>query len=275
MKIEPEEYNSVHKQIITSKAMYSSISQYNPKNPKKLEFKNLARAFISGFMYYFFLYDVKNPAKTDDGKLDYLQKCAQVFANLCDDLPGYKNYKVLFDNWFTTLDLLNPFRSKGIHAVGTTRLKRLRGCPLDASKGLMESGGDAMDYRRDSNSGIMAVKWAVNSAVNLVSNFVGVEPIGELERCCGKEKVRKNIPCPQIVQQCNKSMESVKLTDMLLSLNQTPGKTKRWYQKIFWHLTDMANISAWILYHCHFRQNEKPHKNHKSLLQSFLSYQML
>ena len=226
-------------------------------------------------MYYFFLYDVKNPAKTDDGKLDYLQKCAQVFANLCDDLPGYKNYKVFFDNWFTTLDLLNPFRSKGIHAVGTTRLKRLRGCPLDASKGLMESGGDAMDYRRDSNSGIMAVKWAVNSAVNLVSNFVGVEPIGELERCCGKEKVRKNIPCPQIVQQCNKSMESVKLTDMLLSLNQTPGKTKRWYQKIFWHLTDMANISAWILYHCHFRQNEKPHKNHKSLLQSFLSYQML
>ena len=56
--------------------------------------------------------------------------------------------------------------------------------------------------------------------VNLASNFVGVEPIGELERWCGKEKVRKNIPGPQIVQQHNKSMGCVNLADMLLSLSQ-------------------------------------------------------
>ena len=37
--------------------------------------------------------------------------------------------------------------------------------------------------------------------------------------------------------------------------------------KIFWHLIDMAKINAWILYRCHFRQNIKPHKDQKSLLQ--------
>ena len=183
-------------------------------------------------MYDFFVYDGKNSAELDDGKFGHLQKCAQVFAKLWDDLPGHKNYQVFFDNWFTTLDLLHPLISKGIYAVGTIRLNRLQGCPLDANKDLMKNGRGAMDYRCNSNSGIMAVKLVDNSVVNLVSNFVWVEPIGELERWCGKEKVRKNIPCPQIVQQYNKSMGGVNLTDILLSLYQTPGQTKRWYQKI-------------------------------------------
>ena len=129
---------------------------------------------------------------------------------------------MFFDNWFTTLDLLQHFRSKGIHAVGTIRLNRLRGCLLDANKDLMKNGRGVMDYRCDSNSGIMAVKWVDDSVVNLASNFVGVESIGELERCCEKEKVRKNIPCLQIVQQHNKSKGVVDLADILLSLDRIP-----------------------------------------------------
>ena len=59
-------------------------------------------------------------------------------------------------------------------------------------------------------------------------------------------------------------MGGVDLADMLLSLYRISCKTKRWYQNIFWHLIDMAKISAWIL---HFRQNGKSHKDQKSLLQ--------
>ena len=157
------------------------------------------------------------------------------------------------------MDLLHYFRLKGIHAVATVRLNRLRRCPLDANKDLMKNGRGAMDYFCDSNSGIMAVKCVDNSIVNLASNFGGVEPIGELERWCRKEKERKNIPCPQVVQQYNKSMGGVDLVDMLLLLYKIPIKTKRWYQKIFWHLIDVAKINAWILYLHYFFQNGKPH----------------
>ena len=112
VKIEPEEHNSVDEHIIPSKTKYSSIRQYNPKKPKKWGFKNLVRVGISGFMYDFFIYDGTNSAELDDRKFGHLQKCAQVVANLCDDLPGQKNYKVFFDDWFTMLDLLHHFRSK-------------------------------------------------------------------------------------------------------------------------------------------------------------------
>ena len=124
---------------------------------------------------------------------------------------------MFFDNWFTTLDLLHHFRSKGIHAVGTVQLNRLQCCPLDENKDLMKNGRDAMDYRCGSSSGIMTVKWFDKSMGNLASKF-GVEPIGELDRWCGKEKARKTISCPQIVQQCSKSMEGVDVADMLLLL---------------------------------------------------------
>ena len=94
----------------------------------------------------------------------------------------------------------------------------MRGCPLDANKDLMKNGRGTMDYRCDSNSGITAVKLVDNNVITLTSNLVGVESVGELRRWRGKEKVRKNIPCPQIVQQYNKSMGGVDLADMLLLL---------------------------------------------------------
>ena len=178
VNIEPEEYNSVDEQIISLKAKYSSIRQYNQKNKKNWGFKILVCAGISCFMCDIFVYDKKNSSELDDGKFGHLQKFAQVVAKLCHHLPGHKNYKALFDNWFATLDLLHHLRSKGIHAVGTIRWNSLQGFPLDANKDLMKNG--AMDYNCDRNSGIMAVKWVDNSVVNLASNFAGVEPIGEL-----------------------------------------------------------------------------------------------
>ena len=87
--------------------------------------KKNVRAGISGFKYE--IYDGKPlHVEIDNGKFGHLQICRQVVAKLCDDLSGYKNYKVFFDNWFTTLDLMHHFKSKGIHAVSTIQLNRLR-----------------------------------------------------------------------------------------------------------------------------------------------------
>ena len=185
VKKELEEYNLVDEQIIPLKKKYLSIRQYNAKKLKKRGFKNLVPAGMSGFMHDFFVYDGKTFSQLDDGKFGHLQKCAQVVVTtLCDYLPGYKDYKVFFGNWFTTLDILNHFASKGKHAIGTLQSNRLQCCPLDANKALIKNGRGAIDYRCDGNSGIMAVKWVDNSVVNLASTFVGDEPITELERWC-------------------------------------------------------------------------------------------
>ena len=97
-------------------------------------------------MYDFYVYDGKDCMHNGNDKIQYLRKSAQVVARLCVDLPGHQNFKVFFDNWFTTLDLLYYLRANGILAVGTIRVNRLKGCPVDANKELQKLGRGTMDY---------------------------------------------------------------------------------------------------------------------------------
>ena len=66
--------------------------------------------------------------------------------------------------------------------------------------------------------------------------------------------------------QYNKSMVRVDLADMLIALYCISCKTKRWYQKIFWHLINMAKVNAWILDRRHANQSQIPIRDHKTLL---------
>ena len=112
----------------------------------------------------------------------------------------------------------------------------------------------------------MVVKLVDNNVVQFVSNFIGIEPMTSIERRCKKEKKKKDIPCPQIVKQYNKSIAGIDLADMVIALYRIPCKTKHWYQKIFWHLVDIAKGNAWLLYRRHYQQYEDATKNQRSLL---------
>ena len=266
VKVEPEEFHSVDEQIVPSKTKYSSIRQYNPKKPKKWGFKNLVRAGASGFMYDFYVYAGKDHNENaNTTPYQHLQKCAQVVAKLSVDLPHNRGYKLFFDNWFTTLDLLLYLQRIGILAVGTVRANRLRGCPLENSKTIQKKGRGSVDYRTDYNSGIILVKWVDNSVVQLASNFVGVQPMGQIERWVKSTKERKNIDCPSIVLMYNKSMGGVDLADMLIALYRMETKTTRWYVKLFWHLVDIAKVNSWLLYRRHQEQFSIKKKNVKGL----------
>ena len=73
IEVEPEEYHSVDKQIISSKTKFSSIRQYNPKKPKKWDFENLVRAGSSGMMHDFFIYEGKPTTNNGNDNIDYDQ----------------------------------------------------------------------------------------------------------------------------------------------------------------------------------------------------------
>lgn len=93
-----------------------------------------------------------------------------------------------------------------------------------------------MDYKSDAGFGVIIVKWFDNNVVHIASTYVGVEPMGIVERWSQKDQKKKNIQCPQLVLQYNKGMGGVDLADMPISLYRIKIKTRRWYIKIFWHL---------------------------------------
>ena len=60
-----------------------------------------------------------------------------------------------------------------------------------------------MNYLTDNNSCIIIAKWVDNSTMQLGSNFVGIEPVGSIQRWSKIYKARVPVNCPQIVMAYN------------------------------------------------------------------------
>ena len=109
----------------------------------------------SGMIYDFYIYCGK-----DDSELKFkdLQKCSHVVDNLSKHIHNKGGHKLYFDNYFTTLPLLHFLKSKQVCVVGTIRANRLTDCPLAANEDLERQGRVALDYRVETNCGIIAAK---------------------------------------------------------------------------------------------------------------------
>ena len=98
-----------------------------------------------------------------------------VVTKLMKPLPENLSFQVTFDNLFTSLNLLQYLRSKGIGATGTLRSNRPAKCPITNQKDMAKKFRGTMDYCYDS-----ANKIIVNdSVITLISNCQTVNPAGK------------------------------------------------------------------------------------------------
>ena len=98
--VEPEQYHAVDEQMIPTKTK-NSMKQYLPKNPHKWGFEVFSTCGSSGIIYEFEIYTGKSsnsPTK--------LGITGDLPIRLCANLRKNQNYKVYFDNFFTSFRLL-------------------------------------------------------------------------------------------------------------------------------------------------------------------------
>jgi hypothetical protein len=81
-----------------------------------------------------------------------------------------------------------------------------------------------------------STKWYDNRCVNLLSNFVGAEPVHKAKRYDRREKQYVEIPCPNAVVAYNKFMDGVDLVDFVMALYRTTVRSKKYYHRMFFHL---------------------------------------
>ena len=122
LTIEPEQNQSIDKQIIPAKTSHSGIRQYNPKKPVKWGFKNFSRSGSSGMIYYFFLCS---------GSSEKGQKCTGTFCvlKLIESLPHHQNFRLFFGNWFCSLQLCLHLKELGFIVTAALRADRMKSCP--------------------------------------------------------------------------------------------------------------------------------------------------
>lgn len=243
-----EEKLSIDEQMCATKVRHF-LKQYMPLKPHKWGYKLFVICSTSGYAYKFEIYSgQENLASRLPNELD-LGSSANVVVRLCRDIPKYKNHKVYYDNYYTSLPLQVYLAEQGILSVGTVRRNRIPGVNVLSEDELKKKPRGTYDESvcKINSVDVAMVTWKDNKVVNLMSTFVGSQPVESISRFTKKTKTREGIACPKIVKAYNQHMGGVDLMDSHFGRHKIAIKSKKWYFRLFYHLVDMAVINAWIV----------------------------
>ncbi|XP_049770962.1 piggyBac transposable element-derived protein 2-like [Schistocerca cancellata] len=146
--------------------------------PIKFGYKIWCLTSSNGFLYNF----SPNCGKTDN-KQEPLG--ARVINELTSMIPEseYPNYKLFFDNFFTSVDTLNTLGKSKMKAAGTIREIRTNACPLTDSKRMAkEKERGFYDYMFDKENEVLVVTWNDNKPICLATNYSTITPLSSTKR---------------------------------------------------------------------------------------------
>jgi hypothetical protein len=170
-----------------------------------------------------------------------------VVLDLISELPPL-NYCLYFDNYFTSLRLLQKLKDKGIAATGTIRANRIEKCPLASVEVMKKKERGSYDARLDKNSDIVLVRWNDNSVVTLGSNAFGVGPLGAAKRWSVAQRRQVFIEQPHLISKYNNGMGGTDRMDQNIHQYRIAIRCRRWYWQLFAFLLDVAVQNAWQLH---------------------------
>ncbi|CAF1455356.1 unnamed protein product [Rotaria magnacalcarata] len=198
---------------------------------------------ISGICYDFIFYS----AKANEPQYGF---CTDIVLKLCETIPKMMNYKLYFDNYFTTIQLEVQLKKLGIFSIGTIRSNRLANINMKDIKSLKEGGRGSIDYRIIQVDGVelCATRWYDNNIVTCLSTLSGCESIDMVKRWSSSQKQHIQVKRPNVIKLYNTHMEGVDLLDMLVSFYRINNRSKKYYMKIIFHLIDLSVVNGWLLY---------------------------
>ncbi|KAL4126528.1 hypothetical protein QTP88_010749 [Uroleucon formosanum] len=121
-----KEHLAVDEQMCSTKAR-SSVKVYMPNKPHKWGYKLFVLSGASGFAYNFELFTgQENNSELRNINEPDLGSSANVVVRLARIIPKRQNYKLFFDNYYTTLPLLVYLKKENILSLGTVRRNRLK-----------------------------------------------------------------------------------------------------------------------------------------------------
>lgn len=244
-----QECLSVDEQMCATKAR-NYLKQYLPAKPHKWGYKLFVLCGTDGYAYHFEIYSgagQENLPKSDEPELG---SCANVVVRLCRIIPPAKNFKVYFDNYYSTVPLVVHLARRGIFSLGTVRKNRVPNSKIPSDSDMKKKARGTSEECVTTVEGVevTCVTWKDNKLVNLLSTFAGQEPLGEIRRYDRKQSKYITISCPNIVQIYNKHMGGVDLLDGLIGRYKIKIRTKKWYMRLFYHLLDVTLVNSWIIY---------------------------
>jgi len=233
-KFNPGRVNSIDEAMVAFKGR-STLKQYCPMKPVKRGYKVWARAdSATGYMCDFAVYT----GKDDSGRCVGLG--AKVVKNLAEPLKS-KGYCLVFDNYFSSVDLLQDLFNDGTGCVATTRADRKK-WPQEL-KSLSLSRGQ---HKSVIVNKVQAFVWKDKKNVNFLNTMCDSQEMTTVKRK-QKDGTSVDVTCPAAVAFYNKHMGGVDLHDHKRKLYSCSRKSQKWWPRLFYFLVDVAVVNAHIL----------------------------
>ena len=174
-----------------------------------------------------------------------------------------KNHHVYFDNFFSSVRLLEHLRVQKTYACPTVRINR-KDLPPCARQRLHP--GDKVVRQKGK---IVFTKWHDKRDVSVIStNLNPNTPDVVIQR--RNEQVHK----PAVIGLYNENMGGVDLADQFRNYYSVGRSSKKWYKYLFWYAIDVSICNAFILQN-HFLTRAGRSKLNQADFRTGLSKQLI
>jgi len=148
-----------------------------------------------------------------------------------------------FDNFFSSVDLMQDLFHDNIFATGTIRANR-RQLPSLATVKHKMTKGESKWLSRDK---VAYVKWMDTKPVHLVSTAFRPDVIDQARRK-QKDGTTLSVNCPKPIVEYSKRMGGVDRFGRNRALYTVSWKSKKWWVRIFYFAVDTVIVNSFVLY---------------------------
>lgn len=144
--------------------------------------------------------DEEEPSLSRKEKYKNAPKAMLAVLRLTERLDRDLNYKLFYDNWFSSLRLIKELLSKGFHSVATIRMNRFDGDFPTKTKEFEKKERGSYEMLVNKHKNIALVRWLDSKAVHLISTYIGLEPIYQVKRWSKERRQKVDLDAPAIVK---------------------------------------------------------------------------
>ena len=142
-------------------------------------------------------------------------------------------YHIVFDNFFTSLCLLQHLSENGFAGTGTLQDERCMKAPLTEVNKMERLPRGSFDVMLDTKSNTSVSHWKDNKEVTVASKSVGARPLARATRYNPAKCCKTEIDQSRMIHVYNKGMEELDLLDQNVMCYMTNICSKKWWWQIF------------------------------------------
>ncbi len=181
------------------------VSTHFRNKPIRYGFKIWTHNLANGYLINFDPYCGKCSNSFTQKYSDEFTLPNSVILGFADFIPA--GSQLYFDNYFSSVALMDELSHRNILAIGTRRENMIMKCPVLPKGKMKKQPRGRFEIFHDANGGSnYLIRWLDNAVVTQISNFDNAEPVGQERRWSSTLKKTISVDIPHSVQQYNKYM---------------------------------------------------------------------